>query len=51
MNIDDSPRRLIFGLLSEHRIESCDMRALPIRYGYSNKNRVEVSLASLLNLV
>ncbi len=51
MKMDDRPRRLVLGLLSEHRIGSCDVRALPIRYGYSNNNRVKVSLASLVNVV
>jgi len=53
LKMDDRPRRLVLGLLSEHRIGSCDVRALPIRYGYSNNNnnRVKVSLASLVNVV
>jgi len=53
MNMDDGPRRLVLGLFSEDRIGSCDVRALPIRYGYSNNNnnRVKVSLASLVNVV
>jgi len=53
MNMDDGPRRLVLGLFSEDRIGSCDVRALPIRYGYSNNNnnRVKFSLASLVNVV